>query len=103
GRLCHPIRLEAARAHADAAHGAGHHGAHALQIGVPAAIRLVVGVADVVPRDGALATNLTYSSHRGRTPRELSPKTETTERPKSKGAVVERQPRPTAVRDAQTH
>ncbi len=36
----------------------------ALEVGIPAAIRLIVGVADVVSEDGALATDFTHSSHR---------------------------------------
>jgi large subunit ribosomal protein L17 len=63
GRFRDLVRLEAAGAHADAPHCAIHDGSHALQVGVPAAVRLIVRVADVVPRHGALATDLTHSSH----------------------------------------
>ncbi len=36
----------------------------ALEVGVPAPVRLIIGVADVVPKDGAFATDFAYSSHR---------------------------------------
>ncbi len=36
----------------------------ALEVGVPAPVRLIVRVADVVSEDGAFATDFAYSSHR---------------------------------------
>ena len=36
----------------------------ALEVGVPAPVRFIVRVADVVPEYRAFATNLAYSSHR---------------------------------------
>src|SRR5437762_10912187 len=63
GRFDDAVRLETAGADPQPARGTVHHRAHALEIGVPAPVRLIVRVADVVPRDGALATNLTHSRH----------------------------------------
>src|SRR2546422_3726060 len=63
GRFGDAVRLETAGADPQPARGTVHHRAHALEIGVPAPVRLIVRVADVVPRDGALATNLTHSRH----------------------------------------
>src|SRR5207302_8894689 len=62
-RLGDPVGLEAPRADAQPPRGPVHYGPHALQVRIPAPVRLVVRVADVVPCDGALATNLTNSSH----------------------------------------
>src|SRR5207302_1222121 len=50
GCLGHPIGLEAPGADAQPPRRAAHHGAHALQIRIPAPVRLVVRVAGVVRR-----------------------------------------------------
>src|SRR3989454_762975 len=63
GRFGDAVRLETAGADPQPARGAVHHRAHALEVGIPAPVRLIVRVADVVPRDGALATDLTHTSH----------------------------------------
>src|SRR5437879_1428775 len=57
GRFRDAIRLQAAGADPQPARRTVHDRTHALQVGVPAAIRPVVRVADVVPRHGALATD----------------------------------------------
>src|SRR5260370_19460162 len=62
------LRFEAARTHADATGGPVDHRAHALQVRVPAAGRLIVRVADVVPGDRALATQFANSSHGSNSP-----------------------------------
>src|SRR5438552_11638364 len=63
GCLRHPIALEAPGADAQPPRGPVHHRAHALQARIPAPVRLVVRVADVVPRDGALAPDFPHSRH----------------------------------------
>src|SRR6266849_1778269 len=62
-RLGDSIRFDALRADANPAHDPVHHDPDALEVGVPASRRLIVRVADIVSRDGTLATNLTHSSH----------------------------------------
>ncbi len=56
-------RPDAPGAHSDATRGPVYHCPDPLQVGVPASVRLVVGVADVVPEDGPFATDFAYSSH----------------------------------------
>src|SRR6266581_4326740 len=63
GRLRDAVRLEALGADAQVPHRPVHHRSHPLQVGVPAAIGLVIRVADVVPRDGTLAADFAHSSH----------------------------------------
>ena len=46
----------------------------ALEVGVPAPVRLIIGVADVVPKDGAFATDFAYSSHRSLHSQRTSPR-----------------------------
>src|SRR6267142_380728 len=89
------IRFDALRADAHPAHGAVHHGADALEVRIPAPGRLVVRVADVVSRDGTLATNLTHSSHSSIRPPMSSQGA--AKRPKPKQPTEARQPRKTAV------
>src|SRR5947199_10370852 len=60
-RLRDAVRLETACADPEAPRGAVHHGAHALTVGIPAPIRLIVRVADVVSARGAFAAALTDS------------------------------------------
>src|SRR2546422_6868212 len=55
------VRLEAAGAHPQPSRGPVHDRTHALQVGVPAAVRFVVRVADVMSPPGALATDLAHS------------------------------------------
>src|ERR1051325_9065413 len=55
--------LDTGRAHAHTVGPAVDLGANAVQIWQPAAPRFVVGVADVVPADGALSADLTYLRH----------------------------------------
>src|SRR6266446_9958800 len=93
GRLGDSIRFDALRANADPAHDAVHDDAGVLQVGIPAPGRLVVRVADVVSRDGTLATNLTYSSHSS-IRRQMSSQG-AAKRPKPKQATEARQPRKT--------
>jgi len=56
-------RPDALGAHSDATRGPVYHCPDPLQVGVPASVRLVVGVADVVSEDGPFATHFAYSSH----------------------------------------
>src|SRR2546428_7144434 len=63
GRLRDAVRLEAARAHPQPPRRAVYDGSHALPGRVPAPVRLIVRVADVVPHHGALATDVAHSSH----------------------------------------
>ena len=64
GGFDHLTRPDAPGARSDVTWGPIYHCPHPLQVGVPASVRLVVGVADVVPEDGPFATDFTYSSHR---------------------------------------
>ena len=59
----HLARADARRARADTLGGPVNHGAHSLEVGVPASIGLVVGVAHVVSERGSLAANIADSSH----------------------------------------
>src|SRR5438034_878131 len=63
GRLRDAVRLETARAHPQPPGGAVYDGPHPLQVRVPAPVRLIVRVANVVPHHGALATDVAHSSH----------------------------------------
>src|SRR5690554_3525385 len=55
--------LEARGAHVDPLGRPGHHGAHALDVGVEAPLGADVGVRDGVPEAGALAADLAVRSH----------------------------------------
>src|SRR6478735_12287433 len=55
--------LEARGAHVHALGGATHHGTHALDVRVPAALRADVGVRDAVPEARALAADVAVGSH----------------------------------------
>lgn len=63
GGLDDLARPDAPGAHSYATRGPVYHCPDPLQVGVPASVRLVVGVADVVPEDGPFATDFTHSSH----------------------------------------
>ena len=63
GGLDDLARPDAPGAHSDATRGPVYNRPDPLQVGVPASVRLVVGVADVVPEDGPFATDFTHSSH----------------------------------------
>src|SRR5437867_5631908 len=91
GRLGDSIRFDTLRADANPAHDAVYDDPHALEVGIPAAGGLVVRVADVVSRDGTLATNLTHSSHSW-IRRQMSSR-DAAKRPKPKQATEARQPR----------
>ncbi len=69
GRLGHArnlrdfARANALRANPNSAGNASHESAHALEIGIPTAVGLVVCVAHIVPEDRSLATDFTHSGH----------------------------------------
>jgi len=65
GRLLYPARFDAIRTHSNPSIGPIFElDLHPLKVGQPPASRLVVGVAHVVPRRGALATHIAHSGHR---------------------------------------
>jgi ribose 1,5-bisphosphokinase PhnN len=61
--LHHAVGLDALGAHPQTGDLAVDQRAYGLEIGIPAAIALVVGVADVVTEAGSLATNVADTSH----------------------------------------
>ena len=60
GGLDDLARPDAPGAHSDATRGPTYHRPDPLQVGVPASVRLVVGVAEVVPEERPLATDFTH-------------------------------------------
>ena len=69
GRLGHArsfydfARSNTLRANPNSAGNASHDGPHALEIRIPTAVGLVVGVAHIVPEDRSLTTDITHSGH----------------------------------------
>jgi hypothetical protein len=61
--LLNLLGLDAAGANAHLATLAIHTGVNGLQVGKEATLRMVVGVADIVPTHGALAADLAHSAH----------------------------------------
>src|SRR5256885_7423621 len=90
------IRFDALRADPNPAHDAVHHDPDPLEVGIPAPRGLIVRVADVVSRDGTLATNLTDSSHSS-IRRQMSSR-DAAKRPKPKRGTGGRQPRAGSAR-----
>ena len=61
--FCDFARSDTLRANPNSTGNASHEGPHALEIGIPTAVGLVVSVAHIVPEDRSLATDFTHSGH----------------------------------------